>query len=63
LCPETLIDLTIGSRKSQTSSGYRKGATKPPLAASTWTGTSRPVSELWATTASWISLIGSNSPV
>ena len=63
LCPDTLIDFTIGRRKSHFTSGCRKGATNPPLAASTCTGTSNPVSALLATTASWIASIGSYSPV
>ena len=60
---DTLIDRTIGNLKSHRRSGCRNGARKPPLAASTCTGTSNPVSALLATTASWISSIGSNSPV
>jgi hypothetical protein len=40
LRPEVLIDATRSTRKSQTSSGCRNGAMNPPLAASTWTGTS-----------------------
>ena len=63
LWPETLIDFTMGRRKSHLTFGCRNGATNPPLAASMWTGTSKPVSALLATTASWIASIGSNSPV
>lgn len=35
LCPETLMLTTLGRRKSHSRSGCTKGATKPPLAAST----------------------------
>ena len=44
--PDALIDCTRGSRKSHTSLGSRNGAMKPPDAASTCTGMSRPVSRL-----------------
>ncbi len=40
LCPDELIETTRLMRKSQSISGWRNGATKPPDAASTWTGTS-----------------------
>ena len=46
LCPEVLIDLTRGTRKSHTTSGAQKGARKAPLAPSTWMSMSRPVSSL-----------------
>ena len=42
LWPEALMDSTLGRRKSHSRSGYRKGATKPPLAASTWMPTFHP---------------------
>lgn len=35
LCPDALIDTTRCTRKSHSTSGWRNGATKPPLAAST----------------------------
>lgn len=40
LCPDTLIETTCCSLKSQGSSGTTNGATNPPLAASTWMGQS-----------------------
>src|ERR1035441_4273991 len=43
LWPDVLMDFTRGRRKSQTISGCRKGATKAPLAPSTWIGISSPV--------------------
>ena len=57
------MDFTRGRRKSQSRSGWRNGATKPPLAASTWIGMSRPVSFWSASSASLISATGSYSPV
>ena len=63
LWPETLIDFTHGSRKSHSRCGCRNGATNPPLAASTCSGTSAPFAALYAAIASWIAPIGSYSPV
>ena len=57
------MDFTHGSRKSHSRCGWRNGATKPPLAASTCSGTSAPVDSLCAAIASWIAPIGSYSPV
>lgn len=56
LCPETLIETTLGNLKSQTRSGFTNGATNPPLAASTWMGVSSPFlmrSSLIACTSSY----------
>src|SRR5699024_12173559 len=41
LCPDALMDLTRGKRKSHSSVGAQKGARKPPLAPSTWIGIDR----------------------
>ncbi len=54
--PEALMLLTKGSLKSHSSAGLRKGAMKPPLAASTWMGTSHPVLVLSATSISWMAV-------
>lgn len=48
LCPLTLMLLTLLSLKSHSRLGYRKGAMKPPEAASTWIGTHQPVSRFRA---------------
>ena len=63
LCPEALIDLTRGSRKSNTTSGAQNGARKPPLAASTWMSTSSPVSACSLSRAAAIASTGSYEPV
>lgn len=57
------MDTTLGKRKSHSRSGWRNGATNPPDAASMWTGVASPVASLLATMASWMSLMGSYSPV
>ena len=59
LCPETFMETTRGKRKSQTISGSTKGATKPPEAASTCTGISKPVSFSSSSRAAQISATGS----
>src|SRR5262249_4442339 len=53
---------TLGRRKSQRRSGWRKGATKPLLAASTCRGMSQPVRALSAESASSSSATGSEWP-
>ena len=63
LCPEALIDLTRGSRKSKTTPGAQNGARKPPLAPSTWMPMSRPVPACSVSRAVAISSTGSYEPV
>lgn len=59
LWPEALIDFTRSSAKSQASPGSRNGATKPPDAASTCSGTSGPPPAASASRAAAISCTGS----
>lgn len=59
LCPEALMDLTRGTRKSHSRSSCKNGATNPPLAASTWMGMSRPFCCCNWSRATPISLTGS----
>ncbi len=59
MCPETLIETTFSSLKSHSRLGTTKGATNPPLAASTWMGVWRP----FLMSKSLTALTSSYSPV
>ncbi len=63
LCPDKLIDATSESRKSHMRSGCTNGAINPPLAASIWRGMAGPPCSRVSRRSSFMSAIGSISPV
>ena len=63
LCPEALIERTCSRRKSHSESGYRNGHTNAPLAPSTCSGTSSPLSFFSSTRKSLIPTTSSACPV
>lgn len=63
LWPETLIEWTWARRKSHSTSGFVKGTTNPPLAASTWIGTWYPVCVSSCSSKELMVLISHNTPL
>ena len=63
MCPEMLMDATLGSLKSNLTLGYRKGATMAPEAPSTWMTKSQPFFLLSLPTIASRPSVSSNSPV